>query len=59
MCTPKGMGSMGFKDMQLFNITLLGRQVWRLVNNTDTCYCVLSAKYFPDEDPFSPKKLDK
>lgn len=25
VCTPKGMGSLGFKDLRLFNITLLGR----------------------------------
>lgn len=60
MFTPKGMGGLGFKDLRLFNIALLGRQLWRLVHNKNTlCYQVLSSKYFPEEDPFDPKKVDK
>lgn len=54
------MGGMGFKDLRLFNIALLRRQIWRLVNNKETlCYRVTSSKYFSDGDPFNPKKIDK
>lgn len=54
------MGGIGFKDMKLFNVSLLGRQLWRLVNHKDTlCYAVLSAKYFSNGDPFNPKHVDK
>lgn len=60
VCTPQGMGGLGFKDLRLFNIALLGRQLWRLVHNKETlCYQVLSSKYFPDRDPFKPKNIDK
>ncbi|KAA3462544.1 LINE-1 reverse transcriptase isogeny [Gossypium australe] len=60
MCHPKGMGGLGFRDLRLFNVDLLGRQVWRLLNHKDTlCYRVLSSKYFPDRDVFHPKKVDR
>lgn len=56
LCSPKGMGGMGFKDIRLFNLALLGRQLWRLVNNKNTlCYKVISMKYFPSRDPFDSK----
>ncbi|KAL1151536.1 hypothetical protein V6Z11_A09G048800, partial [Gossypium hirsutum] len=57
---PKGMGGLGFRDVRLFNLALLGRQVWRLLNNTDSlCFKVLSSKYFPDGNIFHAKKMDK
>ncbi|KAK5802895.1 hypothetical protein PVK06_030524 [Gossypium arboreum] len=47
-------------DLRLFNVALLGRQVWRLINCKETlCFKVLSAKYFPDGDVFNPKSMDK
>ncbi|KAA3465981.1 reverse transcriptase [Gossypium australe] len=45
-CLPKGMGGIGFRDLRLFNLELLGRQV-------------LSSKYFPNGNIFHPKKVDK
>ncbi|KAB2075173.1 hypothetical protein E1A91_A07G212300v1, partial [Gossypium mustelinum] len=60
LCYPKGMGGMGFRDLHLFNLALLGRQVWRLMTQQDTlCFKVLSAKYFPDGDVFRYKQSDK
>ncbi|KAA3483393.1 LINE-1 reverse transcriptase isogeny [Gossypium australe] len=60
MCHPKGMGGLGFCDLRLFNLALLGRQVWRLTQFKDTlCYKVLSSKYFPNRDIFRPKVVDK
>ncbi|KAH1097854.1 hypothetical protein J1N35_014775 [Gossypium stocksii] len=60
LCYPKGMEGMGFRDMHLFNLALLGRQVWRIVNFKDTlCFKVLSAKYFPEGDVFRPERCDK
>lgn len=51
---------MGFKDIRLFNVALLGRQIWCLVNNKDTlCFTVLSAKYFPSGDPFVSRQANK
>ncbi|KAA3457072.1 reverse transcriptase [Gossypium australe] len=60
LCFPKSMGGIGFKDLHLFNVALLGRQVWRLIECKDTLYYrVLSAKYFPNGDIFHLKKIDK
>lgn len=51
---------MGFRDMHVFNLALLCRQFWRLVNFKDTlCFKVLSAKYFPKGDVFRPKRCDR
>ncbi|XP_017644614.1 uncharacterized protein LOC108485304 [Gossypium arboreum] len=53
-------GGLRFRDLRLFNMALLGRQVWRLISCKDTlCFRVLSAKYFPDRDVFHPKHIDK
>ncbi|MBA0721377.1 hypothetical protein Golax_008923, partial [Gossypium laxum] len=50
----------GFRDLRLFNISLLGKQVWWLINNNDTlCYRVLCSKYFTDGDVLYPKAIDK
>ncbi|KAK8335227.1 hypothetical protein V6Z11_A09G040100 [Gossypium hirsutum] len=60
LCKPKGMGGLGIRDVRLFNLALLGRQVWRLINNKDSlCFKVLSSKYFPDGNIFKAKKVDK
>lgn len=56
----KWHGGMRFKDIRLFNLALLRRQLWRLFNNKNTLYfCVMLAKYFPSRDPFDSKQLDK
>ncbi|KAH1033459.1 hypothetical protein J1N35_045633 [Gossypium stocksii] len=54
------MGGLGFRDIHLFNLALLRRQVWRLINNKDTlCYKVLSSNYFPAGNTFNSKKVDR
>ncbi|KAK8263832.1 hypothetical protein V6Z12_D12G067900 [Gossypium hirsutum] len=41
-------------------MVLLGRQVGRLINNTDSlCFKVSSSKYFPNGNIFNTKKVDK
>ena len=48
MCMAKNAGGMIFRDMQLFNLALLGKQWWRLQHNTKSLmYDVMKVRYFP------------
>ncbi|KAL4368664.1 hypothetical protein GQ457_05G022790 [Hibiscus cannabinus] len=54
ICLPKAAGGIRFKDLHLFNIALLGKQIWRLLSAPGSLpYRTLRAKYFPDGDLFS------
>ena len=40
---------MGFCDLHSFNLTMLSKQVWRLIHDTDSLfYKVYKARYFPN-----------
>jgi hypothetical protein len=51
LCYPKNEGGMGFRDFHSFNLAMLAKQVWRLINEPESlCAQVLRAKYYPHGD---------
>ena len=49
MCIPKKNGGLGSRDFHSFNLALLAKQCWRLLQNlAPLCARVLSAKYYLD-----------
>jgi hypothetical protein len=48
---PKKQGGMGFRDLHCFNLSMLAKQVWRLISEPHSlCATVLRAKYYPSGD---------
>ena len=59
LCFPKKNGGMGFRDLHSFNLAMLAKQVWRLIDEPESlCARVLRAKYYPSGDILKagPKK---
>jgi hypothetical protein len=51
LCFPKKDGGMGFRDLHSFNLAMLAKQVWRLIDSPNSlCAQVLRAKYYPSGD---------
>ncbi|XP_074374083.1 uncharacterized protein LOC141714463 [Apium graveolens] len=56
MCTVKEDGGLGFKKLRNFNKSMLSKQAWRLVNNTNPLLTrIMQAKYFPESDFLNAK----
>ena len=49
LCEAKEDGGMGFKEIDKFNEALLAKQVWCMMNNSDSlCYKFLKDRFFPN-----------
>ena len=49
LCTQKKDGGMGFCDLHSFNLAMLSKQAWRLIQDTHSLfYKVYKARYFPN-----------
>lgn len=49
LCVSKFRGGMGFKDLHFFNMSLLAKQGWRLLQNENSLlHRIFKAKYYPN-----------
>ncbi|XP_050385795.1 uncharacterized protein LOC126802237 [Argentina anserina] len=60
LCRGKFEGGLGFKNLHAYNLALLAKHCWRLVNNPSSLWArVLKARYFPHVSFMKAKKGSK
>ncbi|XP_065623699.1 uncharacterized protein LOC136065014 [Quercus suber] len=56
MCKSKFEGGMGFRNLHAFNLAMLAKQAWRILNNPNSIISrIYKAKYFPSSDLLNSK----
>ncbi|KAL9302058.1 putative ribonuclease H domain, reverse transcriptase zinc-binding domain-containing protein [Arabidopsis thaliana] len=51
---PKAVGGIGFKEIEAFNIALLGKQLWRMITVKDSLMAkIFKSRYFSKSDPLN------
>lgn len=54
LCKPKEEGGLSFRNLHLFNLAMLAKQAWRIVQNPSSLISQLyKSRYFPDGDFWS------
>ncbi|KAL6201844.1 hypothetical protein ACLB2K_025556 [Fragaria x ananassa] len=57
LCKPKEAGGMGFRNLEHFNMSLLAKQCWRIIQEPESLWVkVLKGRYFPNSSFFDAKK---
>lgn len=55
----KEQGGLGFRDAYIFNVAMLAKQSWRLLQNLDfLCVTILNTKYYRHGDLLKAKPND-
>lgn len=54
LCKPKSGGGLGFCDLEAYNLSLLGKQLWRMITNKNSLLTrIFRSRYFKNADPLS------
>lgn len=49
ICMPKGCGGLGVKELRKFNLAMLAKQCWRLLNQSNgLATAIIKARYYPN-----------